>query len=441
MTKQNPSVSRRALLRGSLLGAGAVGLRAFATGLPASWILGQRQVRAQDAPPPQYLILSTSQLGDPLNANCPGSYVTGVDSNPLPGMEATNVQLGSQTARAAACWGTLPAELRARMAFFHHRTYSNAHPEHRKVMALQGAAKSLAGNGTEMLPSLFAQELSQAIGTIQTEPVPLGGELLTFGGRALDAIQAIDLKGLFDQPDAFLTDLIGMRDRDLDAIYGDLRSHGTRAQRTFLDRYALGRDQVRQLGEQLGTLLARLPTDPQNKASPNDQVIAAVALMKLKVAPVVTMHLPFGGDNHNDSDLSNEAADTIAATSTIGLLWQELNDQGLQDQVSFGTLNVFGRTLKRNGAGGRNHNQNHHVMMMFGKHIKGGVIGGLQPLAGDFAARGIDSATGKADDSGDITPLTSLESAAKTLGAALALPDARLDQRINGGKVVKGVIV
>jgi hypothetical protein len=108
--------------------------------------------------------------------------------------------------------------------------------------------------------------------------------------------------------------------------------------------------------------------------------------------------------------------------------------------VSFASLNVFGRTLKRNSAGGRNHNQNHHVMMMFGKNVRGGVIGGVQALADDFAATGIDSATGKSSASGDISPLSSLESAATTLGAVLALPDDRVAKRIIGGKKVRSAV-
>jgi hypothetical protein len=433
-------LSRRTLLRGSALGAGFLGLRAFATGLPASWLLGDRTVRAEDVPPPQFLILSTSALGDPLNAGSPGSLVAGVDENPLPGMEAATVQLGSQSAKGAACWATLPAALRARMSFFHHRTYTNAHPEHRKVMTLHGAAKAESGSAPEMLPSLFAQELAQAIGTIQTEPAPLGPDLMTFEGRALDALGATDLKSLFDQPDSFLTQLTSMRDQDLDALHADLRSQGTRAQREFLDRYALGRAQVRQLGEELGALLARLPVDPQDRDSPDDQVIAAVALMKLKVAPVVTIHLPFGGDNHADGQLQRERDDTVASVATLGRLWQELNEQGLEDQVTFATLNVFGRTLKRNAAGGRNHNQNHHVTLMFGKNVKGGVVGGVVPLAGDFAASAIDSATGRASASGDIDPLSSLESAARTLAAALRLPDERINARITAGRVVRAAV-
>jgi len=75
--------------------------------------------------------------------------------------------------------------------------------------------------------------------------------------------------------------------------------------------------------------------DPANKDSPVDQVIASVALIKLKVAPVVTMHLPFGGDNHNDSDLSVEAQDTLDSMATLTALWTELVQQVCQDQVTF----------------------------------------------------------------------------------------------------------
>ena len=238
-----------------------------------------------------------------------------------------------------------------------------------------------------------------------------------------------------------LTGLTNLRDQQIDAIYADLRVNGSTEQRQFLDRYALGRDQVRKLGGDLAGLLTRLPVDPTNRDSPIDQVIAAVALIKLKVAPVVTMHMPFGGDNHNDDDLSVEAQDTLDSMTTLTTLWTELNNASLQDQVTFASLNVFGRTLKRNTAGGRNHNQNHHVMTMFGKHVKGGVIGGVDVVDTDFGAVAIDSASGKADAKGDIDPLSSLESAGKTLAAALQMPADRIEARINAGKVVSGFIV
>jgi hypothetical protein len=434
------TVTRRRLIRSAVLGAGLVGLRSLATGLPKSWLLGERVARAADLTP-QFLILATSGNGDPLNANAPGSFVNGAQNSPLPELAAAAVAFGESTHQAAKCWGTLPSELRARLAFFHHRTYTNAHPEHRKVMALQGAAKSVTGNGQEMLPSLLSSELAVALDTIQVEPIPLGNELITYEGRALDNIDPTGLKSLFDQHDDLLTGLTSLRDQEIDAIYGELRVNGTRVQRQFLDRYALGREQVRKLGEDLAQLLARLPVDPTDRDSPVDQVIAAVALIKLKVAPVVTIHLPFGGDNHNDSDLTVEAQDTVASIATLGTLWSELAAQGLQDQVTFASLNVFGRTLKRNAGGGRNHNQNHHVMTLFGKHVRGGVIGGVDVVDNDFGAVTIDSKTGQPGEGGDIDPLSSLESAGKTLAAALQVPSERIEQRITGGKVVSAALV
>jgi len=433
------TTSRRKLLKTAVFGAGLLGLRSLATGLPRSWFLGGPIAHAEVAAP-QYLILATSANGDPLNANAPGSFVEGAENNPAPELVAADVTFGSGSYRAAACWSSLPDELRARLAFFHHRTYSNAHPEHRKVLSLQGAAKLATGNGSEMLPSLIASELAAALGTVQTEPIPIGKELITFEGRALGNIDPVSLKGLFEEPDDLLTSLTDLRDSELDAIYADLKDNGTRMQRQFLDRYALGRDQVRKLGGDLAELLQRLPGDPANKNSPLDQVIAAVALIKLKAAPVVTLHLPFGGDNHGDSELAAEAQDTLDSMATLSALWSELTAQGLQDQVTFASLNVFGRTLKRNAAGGRNHNQNHHVLTLFGKHVKGGVIGGVDAVDGDFGAVAIDSKTGQGGAGGDIDPLSSLESAGKTLCAALQIPAETIEKRIVGGKVVSAAL-
>jgi len=434
------TTTRRKLLKTAVFGAGLVGLRSLATGLPKSWILGERIAHAADATP-QFLILATSSNGDPLNANAPGSFVDGAENSPLPELAAADITFGSGTYRAAKCWSTLPDALRELLAFFHHRTYTNAHPEHRKVMALQGAAKSLSGNGQEMLPSLIASELGTTLGTIQTEPIPLGNELITYEGRALDNVDPSALKSLFAEPDDLLTGLTRLRDQQIDAIYGELRSNGTKIQRDFLDRYALGREQVRKLGSDLASLLTRLPVDPADKDSPVDQIIAAVALIKLKVAPVVTVHLPFGGDNHNDSDLTVEAQDTVASIATLNTLWTELTGQGLEDQVSFASLNVFGRTLKRNAGGGRNHNQNHHVMTLFGKNVRGGVLGGVDVVDGDFGAVAIDSKTGSASPDGDVDPLQSLESAGKTLAAAVRVPNDRIDLRINAGKIVSAALV
>src|ERR1700722_8433200 len=75
--------TRRDALKTMLFGAGYVGLRALATGLPASFFLNPRKAfAAADAgaaacsnmAAAQYFILSTSGLGDPINASVPGTY-------------------------------------------------------------------------------------------------------------------------------------------------------------------------------------------------------------------------------------------------------------------------------------------------------------------------------------------------------------------------------
>lgn len=435
----NPN--RRKLLLGALFGAGYAGLKGLATGLPPSWFLGERQALAASVTPPNFLILATSGNGDPMNANCPGSYVAGVQNNPDPLMAATTFGLGSVSTKAAQPWSTLPEAMRARTSFIHHRTYTNAHPEFSKVMELQGAAKATTGVGPEMLVSLFAQESSVAVGTVQAEPVAIGQEQITFGGHPLDNVDTNSLKSLFAEPDELGKNLQQLRDQQLNAIYKTMQSDGSAAEKQFLNRYALGREQVRKLGDGLGALLTRLPVDPAKRNSPMDQVIAAAALIRMKVAPVVTLHLPFGGDNHGDADLVDERDQTIASCAALGQLWAELTNFGLQDQVTIATLNVFGRTLKRSPSGGRNHNQNHHVMMLAGARVRPSVIGGPTPLADDFAAAGIDSASGKASATGDIPPEASLESAGKTLGAALGFPADLLDRRITSGKVVSAALL
>ena len=435
------NTNRRKLLLGALFGAGYAGLKGLATGLPPSWFLGERQALAQNLTPPNFLILATSGLGDPMNANCPGSYVTGVQNNPDPLMAPTTFNLGSVSTKAAKPWSALPEDLRARMSFFHHRTYTNAHPEYAKVMGLQGAAKATGGVGPEMLVSLFAQESSAALGTVQAEPIAIGQEQITFGGHPLDNVDTNSLKSLFTQPDELGKNLQQLRDQELSAMYKDLQRSGSNAQKSFLDRYSLGREQVRKLGDGLGAMLARLPVDPTKRNSAMDQVIAAAALVSMKVAPVITLHLPFGGDNHGDDDLSDERDQTISSTSALAQLWTELKSFGLEDRVTIASLNVFGRTLVRSKTGGRNHNQNHHVLMLAGPRIRPSVIGGVIPLGGDFAASGIDSNTGLPATSGDVPPETSLESAGKTLGAALGFSRELLDRRIISGKIVKAALI
>jgi len=426
------SFTRRGFLKGCSMSTSGVLLRSLATGLPPAWFLRNHIAQAQTIQPPQTLILSTSSAGDPVNANCPGSYVEGIFNNPI--LESRVASYGQTSSRAAAPWSDLPEALRQRLAFVHHSSRSSAHPEHKAVMSFHGSVKNEVGNGSEMFASAMADLSHSQIGTLQKEPLPLSSGVLTFKGQPLQSVRPSEIKALFASEEGNIADLRTMRDATLDALYRDFQSQGTKAQRAFVDRYAASRTQARQLGEQLGTLLERIPVEPANSNSVSDQVIAAVALAQLKIAPVITINILFGRDNHNDDDLSVEAEQTISGVAAIGQLWQELNDAGVQDDVTFALLNVFGRTPQPNAAGGRNHNRHHNVMVAFGSKIQGGVYGGVSE---NGRSKSIDPVTGQgvAGNNG-IGVEQTLEAAGKSLARALNHDEQTVDSRIYGGQLI-----
>src|SRR5450432_524109 len=427
---------RRALLEG-LFGAGWLGLRSLATGVPVALLANPRRALAADDPAcfsqpnAQYLILSTSGSGDPLNANVPGTYAFPTIAHSLdPLMAKTSFKLGSATVEAAAPWSTLPQPLLDRTTFFHHTTLTNNHANQPKVMRLMGATRR-----QEMLVSFFAAQRTPCLGTVQHEPVVVGasgsGEFLSYQGRVLPALSPSALRDTLANPAGPLGTLQALRDADLDRLNAVFKAHGTAAQRTYLDRLAQTQGEARGISQ---VLLENLTAITGN--DPTNQVLAAVTLIKMNVTPVVSMHIPFGGDNHTDTDLAGETKQTVAATATMALLFQKLTELGLQDKVTFAAMNVFGRTLAKKGTTGRDHLANHHATVMFGKGLKGGVVGGLVPQAGDFAAMPIVSATGAGDLGGDIIFNDTLGAMGKTLGTALGVSPAALDENIMTGKPV-----
>ena len=114
----------------------------------------------------------------------------------------------------------------------------------------------------------------------------------------------------------------------------------------------------------------------------------------------------------------------------------------LRQEVVFSTLNVFGRTmsLQNKGLNGRDHNANHHCMVMIGDAIEPGVVGGITPTGNDWGATAIDSATGASAEAGDIPYEQTFASAAKTLGCALGISRADLDELIADGQPVLSAI-
>jgi hypothetical protein len=429
--------TRRSLIKKTVFGAGTLGLKALATGLPAAFVSRPLEAFAQDFTctdknRAQYLIIATSSAGDPLNANVPGTYAfPDIAHSPDPRMAATDFNLGGVPVRAAQVWSTLPQWVLDRTSFIHHATLTNNHANLPKVMRLMGSTAR-----QEMLPSILAKYLAPCFGTVQVDPVSAGaGDILTIDGRDLPNVAPTGLRDLLARPNTPLMRLQTVRDQSLDEIYGVLKERGTKAQKLYLDSLVTSRKQARSLGTDLVDMLAGIKSDGSD-----GQVVAAVSLIKMNVTPVVTIRLNFGGDNHTDPDLArSEAPQHESGIAAITALWTQLQAAGLSDKVSFAMYNVFGRTLKKNGVAGRDHWGSHHATVLMGKNVKAGVVGGLEPKSNDYYATSIDSRTGMSG--GDIPFAETLSAMGKTVGAAVGIQPAVMDKYILGGKVVQGALV
>src|SRR4051812_13217445 len=471
-------ITRRDGLLAGLFGGGALGLRALATGLPAWYLLNPSRATAQDLQCAinaktnlQYLIVSTSSNGDPLNCNCPGTYEASAIVHPAdPEVEKVTVQIGGQSYGAALPWadpsvanstaantGQLGSAVLARTAFFHYRTGTTVHGDQPKVMKLLGDT-----TGGEMVVSAYAKHLAACFGTVQAAPIAVGArgnssELVSFGGRMLPSISPTQLKQLLtgargDTLTAKGT-LRDLRDSSLTKLNDLAKRSASAVQKDFLDKLALGQTQVRQLADTLADTLNAISSD--NVAG---QAQAAAALIAANVTPVVTVHIGFGGDNHTDNNLQAEADQHVSGIQGIQAIMTALantkdaSGSPLSDKVTFATMNVFGRNLNNisklasaTSPGGRDHFGNHNVMVIIGKNVKPSVIGGVvADSKGTLVASGIDSATGAAVAAGgDIDATKTQTSAARTLGAALGLPDsvAGTDYiAAAGGKVVTAAL-
>ena len=452
-------LKRRDALLTALFGTGGIGLRAMATGLPAWFIANPRLATAQSLDCAimakeklQYLILSTSSSGDPMNCNVPGTYEAAPIIHPTQAtMAATMVTLGGKQYGAALPWadtavgGALSAATLARTAFFHHTTRSTVHGDQPKVMKLLGAM-----TGGEMVVSAFAKHMSGCFGTVQPEPVAVGArgnssELVSYAGRTLPSVSPTQLKQLLtgNKNDA-LVKVRNLRDQALDQLNAMAKTDSTNVQKAFLDTLALSQTQVRKLVEQLATTLNAITSDDAR-----GQGLAAAALFSANVTPVVTMRIGFGGDNHTDTDLAAEAAQHVTGCQAIQAVQDALGMLSLTDKVTFATLNVFGRNLngiaKTDGRTGRDHYGNHAVTVMIGKNVNPGVYGGVTTGSGAaYLASAIDSATGAPNAAGDIPVAQTHVSAMRTLGAALGIPEALLNTSFTamaGGKVVKPAVI
>ncbi len=446
-------ITRRKAVLTTLFGTGLVGLRSLVTGLSTGFILNPREALAESdagggcSPTTngkaQFIIFATSAGGDPILQNAPGTYdnynpnVGSVtvgppvhpDPSTSPGWSNSGTfasAIGGKTYGCAGAWSDLVNAypwLAARMQFFHMMTNIQIHPQEPNALKLNG----FSSNG-DMLPSILAAQLQPMLCTIQAQPISVGAtsptEAISFQGAPQPIIPPMALKSTLVAPTSGalsnLSKLRALRNKTLNDLVFPLYKNGSPAQRAYIDSMTNAEsDLVKAVQSTAVGNLSKITDD-----SANSQLQAALILFQLNVTPVVSVHLDFGADNHNDTDLVNEASATMAmlqAPSTKGSGFagnggplgnfvdyldstaDKINGTAMKDIVSLMTLNVFGRTFVVNSptslaTSGRNHNFQYQGSLVIGKGFKGGVVGGLTAVPffaqNDYGAASIDPTTG-----------------------------------------------
>jgi hypothetical protein len=437
------NISRRNLLLSTLFGAGAVGLRALATGIPASILLSPRRAFAGDCLPganPQFIIFNTSGQGDPINANCPGAYVSGVYNCPAATLPTAMATLGTKQYEAAAGWSTLPSD---RTAIWHIMTNTVVHPKEPNVLGLNSALIQ-----PDMFPSFLARQLQPCLGTVQPQPISIGAttpsEGLTYKGAALPIIPPSALQDTLANSGILSSaNLLKVRDATLSQLNSVYLKNASPAQADFVQSLVTSEGQVRALPDALLSNLSQIATIKDDPVG--QQIIAAIVLIQMKISPLVSIHIPFGGDNHHDQGLATEGTETQSGLASLNSLVTQLGTNmmpntstPLSDLVTIMSLNVFGRTLNDTNTDGRQHNLNHHVSFVIGKPFAGGVWGGIGPVAGDYGCIAIDPTSGAGvapGTGGAIAPVDTLTAFAMTVAQGVGIDPTIVQSSLSSSSV------
>lgn len=252
---------------------------------------------------------------------------------------------------------------------------------------------------------------------------------------------------------ANMSGLQKLRDSTLNNMYGWYGDAGqtTPAQRVFIDSLVSSQSQARGIAQQQLEMLQGITANDNT-----GQITATIALILMGVAPVITVHFPFGGDNHSDPGFTTEATDHVSGVAAIASLMSQIQSLPSNRPTSFLSLNVFGRTMAAYNTAGRQHNQFHQMSLMIGSPFKGGVIGGIAPLDNngapialskgtlfDYGSLPFDSQTGVPTLSGgDVQPLDSLASWGATVLTALGTPAETVSSLITdtNAKVIQAAL-
>lgn len=434
--------NRRAFLQYGLCGGAALALRSIVSGIPAAVLLDPKRVLAQAAEQaassvkPTFLIYATSQNGDPVNCNVPGTYTDPTlyhAADPL--MAPTNFSLGAQQVTAAKVWSSLDSAALSNTCFFHHATYTAVHPDEKLVLGVMG---KMAGG--EMLISTVGSQLQAPLNTVQAAPISVcgssGAETIYVGGAPQHIYSPDQLASVFNRVNLGPSQLQALRDETVDALNAYARAQATAPQQRYIDGFVRTQQQAREVPDTLLASLAAL-----KDASVASQVQAALTLFQMRITPAVSIHIPFGADNHVDANLATEVASHATGVASLNAMMLSIRAANMQDRVTFCMQNVFGRTLHTTPVNGRDHNSRHHVSVMIGPNIKGSVIGGVVNAGNaGYTAQAIDSNTGIGGAAGDIGYGDTFSAQAKTLLAVTGVPTADIDKLVTGGSIVKAAV-
>lgn len=452
-------LSRRALLNRTLQSALAWSMRSAVTGLPVPFLLSRSVEAAESAA--KVLIISQSAGGEGANVNGPGTYGDGlgtrfqhpqanevdagdVGSPDVNGMvlsaadlqNSAELALGEQPVRMARAYQALLPETRAHMVWFQHRTDAGIHPEFASVLKAHGRVQGAGGRGAEELPSAIAQETASLLGTTTEQPFVLGGGGGTFNGAPMPTYSPTQAKTLANSVGGALggaENFDELYEHFIDRTYADVKAHGTPVQKRYLDRHASSRKQALAFGERLAELLEAITDD-----SIESQLKTAAAIAKLKLAPVVVTGYSFGGDNHSDSDLTIESGHSLSMIRSLDAYWKAARDLQVLDSTLYATLTVFGRDTERGAKGGRGHNASLCSGIILGKHVRGGVVGGIADEGKNGHCTGINTSNGSSVDP-DVAPDETLDSYYRTLMRLSGVPVERREVRLPTGKEVRSL--
>lgn len=428
LSQRQSQMKRRNFIQAGIAGGITLGLgiRSLVTGVPPKVLLWPLEAEAasNDSACRQLICFGTHR-GDPMNTNTPGTFDDPAHHHPDPNiyesMAPTPMMIGSSQHIGAKAWADLGPDRLSQTCFIHHATNRAGHGATPKVLNLNGRSKR-----GEQFTSFFAQQLAAPLGTIADHPLDLGlGGAITHRGIAVPVSTPTTLRGALGRLPGVYGDLQSLRDTELDRLNDLYKDHGTPHQRQMLDRFATARHNLRQVGPELLNLLETIESD-----GTDGQIAAAPILLAMGLAPVLWGKMGWGGDNHVDPELGDEAGSTAQSIQQLAGLHDNikmLQQGGLLGEVVVAVLNEFGRGL--GGQDGRAHNPNHNVLLLMGDGVQAGVVGGLDgSSAGDF-----DPISGQLATDGLVVGKDSLTSVAKTIGALMGVDRAATNEFIDEG--------